>query len=156
MVQKGIALQIPERGGEREGVAPLTSLKFKVLLCPGEKNPFSLQPTREVRPGYYLLLRLGKGSRYSQLQSPFRHLVCNFLASPELSSPSSPSGTPGTCRLLLRGAQRGFVNLLPRHPHFAIPQQPGGLSDKETPNPRLAPATPPFKPPRFLLHPQSP
>lgn len=38
--------ELPERGGEKEGVVPLTPLKFKVL-CPGEKSLFCLQPTRE-------------------------------------------------------------------------------------------------------------
>lgn len=50
MAQKRIALQIPERGRGKGRGGALDFLKFKVLLCSGEKIPLCLQPTQEISP----------------------------------------------------------------------------------------------------------
>lgn len=40
---------IPERGVEREGVVPLTPLKFKVSLYPGRKSLLCPKSTQEIQ-----------------------------------------------------------------------------------------------------------
>lgn len=147
VAQKRMAQQIPERGGEREGVAPLTSLKFKVLLGSGEKMPLCLQPTREIGPGA-LLPPTDRALGFPR-SAPRSDTWSVTLQLARRSAPSSlwdrgPGPALGAGLAGFRGAP-------------AAPFLGGrGRRDKETPDTRLAPTHFSFQVPKVLPVPLKP